>query len=266
MTELVVASFNTHAGIDGWGRRFDVVEVCKQLDADVLVLQEAWIPDHGDGHADQAGRELGYEVRALPLAAAMMLPPHQRPGRGWGPSGHDPLHPRRLWVGGGETAQRRRRQRFGSLGEEGTWGLAVLSRLPVRGTEAIELGHLHRDFTRRAALALDVELAGVRLRVVGTHLAHLSHGSPAHLWSLRRQLPDARTPAVLAGDMNLWGPPIAAALPGWRRAVRARTYPARRPHSQIDHIFATRAVTVIRGEVLALGDSDHRPIRARLAL
>jgi endonuclease/exonuclease/phosphatase family metal-dependent hydrolase len=55
-------------------------------------------------------------------------------------------------------------------------------------------------------------------------------------------------------------------LPGWRRAVRARTYPSWRAHSQIDHIFVNRAVEVISGEVRRVGNSDHWPIRARLAL
>jgi endonuclease/exonuclease/phosphatase family metal-dependent hydrolase len=66
--------------------------------------------------------------------------------------------------------------------------------------------------------------------------------------------------------MNFWGPPLSLALPGWRRAVRARTYPSWRPHSQTDHIFVTRAVEVISGESVAVGRSDHLPLRARLAV
>jgi len=64
--------------------------------------------------------------------------------------------------------------------------------------------------------------------------------------------------------MNFWGPPLSLALPGWRRAVRACTYPSWRAHSQVDHIFVTPAVKVISGESVAVGNSDHLPIRARL--
>jgi endonuclease/exonuclease/phosphatase family metal-dependent hydrolase len=66
--------------------------------------------------------------------------------------------------------------------------------------------------------------------------------------------------------MNFWGPPMSLALPGWRRAVRTRTYPSWRAHSQVDHIFVTRAVEVISGASVAVGKSDHLPLRARLAI
>jgi endonuclease/exonuclease/phosphatase family metal-dependent hydrolase len=46
--------------------------------------------------------------------------------------------------------------------------------------------------------------------------------------------------------------------------VRACTYPSWRAHSQVDHIFVTPAVKVISGESVAVGNSDHLPIRARL--
>ena len=44
------------------------------------------------------------------------------------------------------------------------------------------------------------------------------------------------------------------------------SYPAHRPHSQIDHILVRDDMTVLSGEVLAETPSDHRPIRARLRL
>ena len=72
----------------------------------------------------------------------------------------------------------------------------------------------------RGAIVADIDLPGAAgpLRVVGTHLAHLSQGSPRHIAALRRTL-NAMTPvpSVLAGDMNLWGPPLVLLLPGWSR-------------------------------------------------
>ena len=118
---------------------------------------------------------------------------------------------------------------------------------------------------RRAALLAVVEVAGCPITVVGTHLAHFTHGSPVLLERLRRRLPRPDRPGVLAGDMNFWGPPLTLALPGWKRAVRARTYPSWRAHSQIDHIFVTRPVELISGDALRIGNSDHWPLRAQVA-
>jgi endonuclease/exonuclease/phosphatase (EEP) superfamily protein YafD len=64
--------------------------------------------------------------------------------------------------------------------------------------------------------------------------------------------------------LNFWGPPAAALLPGWRRAVRGRTWPAHRPHSQIDHVLVRDDVEALGGEVLPDVGSDHRPLRVTL--
>ena len=44
-TTFSVASFNVHAGIDGWGRRFDAVAACDDIGADILVVEEDWVAD-----------------------------------------------------------------------------------------------------------------------------------------------------------------------------------------------------------------------------
>ncbi|HZD64537.1 MAG TPA: endonuclease/exonuclease/phosphatase family protein, partial [Acidimicrobiales bacterium] len=102
--------------------------------------------------------------------------------------------------------------------------------------------------------------------VVATHLAHLSRGSLLQLHRLRAHLPGAGEAAVLGGDMNMWGPLLAANLPGWRRAARGRTWPALLPHSQIDHLLVTPRVGVVGGGVLPDIGSDHRGLRAVLRL
>ena len=50
-TVLSIANFNMHCGMDGWGRPYDYVAAIASLDADVIVLEEAWTPsgDGGDG-------------------------------------------------------------------------------------------------------------------------------------------------------------------------------------------------------------------------
>jgi endonuclease/exonuclease/phosphatase family metal-dependent hydrolase len=267
MAELVVATFNIHAGVDGWGRPFDVVASCEKLDADVLVLQEAWTPDGEEGLASCVAAALGYEAHEIPLADALLTGPPEDPGAGWGPRGGGYAQTRHLRVAGAEELGH-----MGVLGQEsealkGTWGVALLSRLPVRRVEAIGLGQLRKDHGKtRAVLVAEVEVGTSVVTVAGTHLAHFLHGSPLLVARLRQLLPRPSEAGVLVGDMNFWGPPLSLALPGWRRAVRARTYPSWRAHSQIDHIFVTKPVEVISGDSPAVGNSDHRPLRARLAI
>jgi len=265
MPELVVATFNMHAGIDGWGVPFDVVECCGQIDADVLVLQETWTPSDGEGLAGRVARSLGYEVHEFALADALLLESAAPAGKHWGPSRGYPVHSRHLWVGEAAELNNVRRWRGDYAPRPGTWGIAVLSRLETRRVEAIDLGRLPRDSaSRRAGLVAEIALESSSVTVVGTHLAHFMHGSPVIFERLRSKLPGSDQPAVLAGDMNFWGPPLSLALPGWRRAVRARTFPSWGAHSQIDHIFVTRPVEVVSGEAVSAGNSDHLPLRARL--
>jgi endonuclease/exonuclease/phosphatase (EEP) superfamily protein YafD len=103
------------------------------------------------------------------------------------------------------------------------------------------------------------------LTVHGTHVSHLLQGSPVHYRELSRALARGGRPAVLAGDMNLWGPAVSLQLPGWRRVVRGRTWPATRPHSQLDHVLVSGFVTG-SGAVLGPLGSDHRPVRAELVV
>jgi endonuclease/exonuclease/phosphatase family metal-dependent hydrolase len=173
--------------------------------------------------------------------------------------------------------------------ELGTWGIAVLCRLPIRRTWTIELPQLHGDAARRGAVVVEVLLQGVdhAVPVVGTHLAHIRQGSPRHIAVLRRRLraeglgrvaarhgggADERAGegagrGVLAGDMNMWGPPLVALLPGWSRVVRGRTWPTwlPRPVAQSDHVLVSGGIEGT-GSVLRVGGSDHLPVRAELVI
>ena len=242
--ELTVASWNVH-----WGRGmkllkfppFDVVEGCRRLDADVLVMQESWVPDDDphSGHHVQVARDLGYEVHAVPLGRAVAGEAPRVVGRADG-------DPRR---------------------GTGDWCLAVLSRLPVTSTATTWLPQLRADPTNRAVLRVDVEVDGTPLTVHGTHLPHLEIGSPTLTRSLRACLAPVDTPAVLLGDMNMWSWCIGLMVPaGWQRAGRGRTFPAPWPNSRLDHLVHTPSVEVCHIEVVRDTGSDHRPIRARLRL
>jgi endonuclease/exonuclease/phosphatase family metal-dependent hydrolase len=266
---FALATFNLHAGIDGWGRPFDVVAACRGLDADIVVLEEAWRPDGEPGQAAEVAAALGYDVVEHPLAGGRRAGPHPDADHRWmraldwrGPS-HALYLDSELPLSGRVTGSPRYRAAV-----PGRWGIAVLSRYPIVDHRVVDLGRPRRDRARRAALVVRVAVGGRPLCVVGTHMTHISYGSPLHFRRLHRLLEAevGKGPAVLAGDMNLWGPPVAALMGGWHRAVLARTWPAWRPHSQVDHILVRGAVQVLGGGALAMAGSDHRPLRARLAL
>ena len=239
MAELTLGSLNLHMGRGSGGHDapfYDVVTACKEVDTDVLVVQEAWVPDGEDGDVLAVAAGLGYRV-AVTFAVARA-------------ECHD---------------QVRLVARSGDAGDGG-WQVAVLSRLPVvdRGVVPLE-PQLARDPGRRALLVTTVEVGAGTFTVCGTHLPVPKDP----VWrlgpSLRRALPPADRPAALAGDMNMWGWCVdRLAGTGWRRAVRGRTYPARRPHSQVDHILVSPPVEVAAAEVIPQVMSDHRPIRAKL--
>src|ERR1039457_916270 len=150
MPPLLGATFNLHAGIDGWGRPFDVVASCSRLDADVLLLQETWTPEGGEGLASLVATSLGYEVHEVPLSDALLLEAAKVVGTRWGP--RNSRRNRSLWLGDAEDLSHVRRARWGKA-RAGTWGIALLSRLPVRRVETIELGRLRRESAKRRSAA-----------------------------------------------------------------------------------------------------------------
>jgi len=277
--EIVVASYNVHGGVDGWGRPFDVAGVCRRIDADVLVLQEVWSPDHGRSLAEDIGEELGYDVSSFSLSRCRMFsPPDPVPTQSsWGPKPWGGTRP-------GRGMDLRRKERSPGQGpgpgrpsssvrrvrRVGTWDIAVLTRVERVSTEIWDLGSLRRDVGRRAAIVVDVIAPGHHDRpvtVVGTHMSHLSHGSPAQYRRLARTLRIRRGDVVVTGDMNLWGPPLTAIFRGYSRAVRARTWPTWRPIVQSDHVLVSKGlVERCTGEVLDFTGSDHLPVRARIEL
>jgi endonuclease/exonuclease/phosphatase family metal-dependent hydrolase len=286
MPSVVVASYNVHGGVDGWGRPFDVVEACRAIEADVLVLQESWGADGRQSVAQRVADALGYRLTELTLARGRIAVPTVPPGRPWGPRLWDRTHfgmrldrrHRAPSTGGGSASTNDAtgvaaapRSTTDLAIERGTWGIAVLTRLEVRASRTFYFGQLPTDPARRGVIVTELAPApgAPSLHVVGTHLAHLSQGSPRHIAVLRRAVRDlVGAPAVLAGDMNLWGPPLSLLLPGWSRAVRGRSWPtwSRWLLAQTDHLLVSRALRATSGEVLRVPGSDHFPVRARIPL
>jgi len=272
--DLTVATFNVHCGVNGWGRPYDLAAACRLIDADVVVLQEAWSPSEGKGTAQTVGEALGYDVVSRPFAEGWLFQPGpDAPVRSsWGP---------KPWTRARAIRAIRRRARAGggragpdgsawpSGFQSGTWDLSILTRIPVARVDILDLGKLRLDPVRREAVALTVRPrgdGGSAVTVVGAHMSHVSDGSPLQFRRLSRLLPAGDL--VVAGDMNMPGPPLRALLPGLRRVVRGRTWPAWRPVVQSDHIVASAGLAArAEGAVIdAASGSDHLPVRARFVV
>lgn len=256
MTELTVVTLNLHGGqrnrrisLPRLGQHgppperassngaFDVSGALRAFDADVLVLQEVWWPDNGTADVDIVAADCGGTVHAATFGRAIVEPwPHiigMRRGRACG----------RL-------------------------GIAVVSRPSARLVDTLAVGDVPGDpAVRRCALHVALDVEGHDLDLIAVHLSsRLPYAPPMQLRRLRRQLPPPDRRTVIVGDFNLWGPAVTAMLPGWRRAVRGRTWPAHRPHSQIDHVLVRDDVEVVDAAVLDEIGSDHRPVRVGLRL
>jgi len=241
MAELTVVTFNTHYGLRSLhdhATPYDLGAVLGDLAADVMSIQEVWRPDGIRGVVDDFADQHGYVLHHV--------------------------------VTGRATCRRRRWPHHHPDGE-GTIGTAILTRVAARREPDVLVGPTIGDPAPRRAVVhvvIDGDDDTSPLHLVGVHLtSRLPHGPPLQLRRLSGALPGRGTAAIVAGDCNFWGPPVATLLgDGWRRAVTGRTWPARRPHSQIDHVLVRpRDVGVLSAEVGADVGSDHRPVRVRVA-
>ena len=121
MPELTIASYNIHWGHlpkRRGGGPFDVVEACRRLDADVLVLLESWAPDDGAADHQRVAEALGMAVACdVSLARSVVdlavrtvgrprLASHDSPPAGGhhavdGPAPHVHVADERCWHAGG---------------------------------------------------------------------------------------------------------------------------------------------------------------------
>jgi endonuclease/exonuclease/phosphatase family metal-dependent hydrolase len=251
---LVVGTCNVHGGVALSGGSIDLGSVLGQLAADVLVLPEVWCPAGRDRPAlpstelhvwwQPFGRGWRWTERRPPTRGCRR-PPVVLDGPPSRPFGRAPREPG---------------------AEPGTVGLVLASRWPAQQVERWDLGRLPRDRVQRWALRVELATPVGALGVVGVHLAHLSQGSPLQFRRLRTLLADLDAPALVVGDFNLFGPLVERLLPGHRRAIRARSWPARRPLAQPDHVLVPRdgPWQPEATAVLAPLGSDHRPLRVVL--
>ncbi len=263
-----VATFNLHAGVDGWGRPTRVLEEVKDLGADILILPELWRADEGHDFFEDLRSSLGFEGGFAPLANGERVTSGVG-GPGWQPrfahfvGEHGLFFKEHRPLTSSQLAARALVEHI----ESGTWGIAVLSRFLVEEFNVIPLGRLPREKVKRALVVARLNDAGRSFYVLAIHGAHISHGSYAQYRRVNEIAAtlDAGVPVLLGGDFNSWRPLLRLFLPGWRSMAKARTWPAHRPHSQIDHIFA-RGPWIQKGSFTRDGGSDHLALIADVEL
>jgi endonuclease/exonuclease/phosphatase family metal-dependent hydrolase len=152
-------------------------------------------------------------------------------------------------------------------------GLVILAalRVDVRRTGFVALSRTPR-LQARALVTAEVAVAGRPLTVGCTHLGLEAAERERHAGELRRVLGPARSPVVVAGDMNAepGSPPRVTLAEGWADPCRAPTFPARNPRRSIDAVLAGPGVEIVACEVPDVPGvaqaSDHRPVLATLRL
>ena len=232
---LSFASLNAHCGIDHRANSYSVKAAIAALDADVVLVQENWREHGGESVAARAAADCGYGayteldlVADTPLADLEVVRPP-------------------------------------APDETGAWGLAIMSRVPWRSTTTIPLGAAPSDVVGpRYAQVVEFDLPGGVLRAVNVHLTHRLRHGPAQLRRLLTGLAGG-PPTVIGGDLNMCRPVVWLARP-YRPVVRGRTFPARRPLAQLDHLLAGPGVVASEPRVGPAVGTDHRPVLARLGL
>ena len=265
-----VATYNVHGGVDAWGRPVDAVGEVARLEADVILLQENWVTQTGDSVARSLAERVGATVLEVPLAHGRRARPHADAGSDWQrhraflDGDHALFVDSELPLRGSLASS----DRFADA-EPGSWGIAVVSRLPVTSWRILDLGRRQRDRAHRRVLLVQVAAPGGMVEIACVHMSHLIHGSPVQIRSLNRILGGRSAThgtTIIGGDMNCWATPLRLLLPGWQRAASGPTWPAWRPHSQLDHLLVGRRLSVLSGSVIAAKASDHLPVKATLAL
>ncbi len=270
--EIVVANFNIHAGIDGWGVEFGAAKACSNLDADVLVIEEDWVSeDPSESIGASVARDGGYAILTVSLSAARrrrQIPSPSARHRPWQPRrGRGFIRPLIIDGPPGSKRARATHQELAMPVTSGMWATSLLSRLPILHSELIDLPKLRVEPAHRRAILATLDTGGgTSMTVIGVHLGHLTQGSLRQMRTLRRRVATVRGPAMLVGDLNCWGPPLRLTLRGLHDAVKGATWPAWRPHSRIDHILVSDPALVVFSEVVPDAGSDHLPIRCVVQL
>lgn len=164
--------------------------------------------------------------------------------------------------------------------EEEKYGDAILTALPAR---LIRAGQLPSIGEPRGAIWMAVDIGGVELHVVNTHLGLRRRERVAQIAALHGPgwLGSAAAhsaPTVFLGDFNSTGSSaIYRSIARDWHDVQLRdgtkpkaTFPSRFPVLRLDHIFVSKGIrtldAAVHSDILARVASDHLPLLATLAV
>jgi endonuclease/exonuclease/phosphatase family metal-dependent hydrolase len=145
----------------------------------------------------------------------------------------------------------------------GHYGNALLTRRPVLDVRHIDLTVYRRE--PRAALDVDLDIDGVTVRVVVTHLGLLPGERRTQVRRLLDLLGESRAgTVVLCGDINEWfavGRPLRWLHARLGRTAGVATFPAAFPVFALDRIWVNPRTALDRFQA-----SDHLPVIAEIRL
>ena len=157
----------------------------------------------------------------------------------------------------------------------GQYGVAILSRLPIRATEHRHFKNL-REAERRGLIRAEVSFHGRKLHFVTTHLDYqYDDGRLFETQQLLAALKDTKDSLIVVGDFNdvPTGKSYQLMLEGFEDAWiegggqdQGFSYPADKPSKRIDYIFTRRGdqVRAKRAWIVNTLASDHVPVVADL--
>ncbi|MGW5237943.1 endonuclease/exonuclease/phosphatase family protein [Monashia sp. NPDC004114] len=247
-----VATFNILNGRVPSDQHVDpsgLAESVRRLDPDILALQEV----------DQNQSRSGFRDLTTVAAVAMGAHHHRFVAAIAGTPGA-------TWVAATGAEQP----------DDAAYGIALLSRLPVRTWEVVRLEpvpvrvplrfkgrhgiYLVHD-EPRVALVATVETPEGPVTVANTHLSFMSWWNGRQLRRVVRALDRTPGPVVLVGDLNM-EPARAHRITGLEPAASHPTFPQDVPAEQIDHILLGPGIMVGGSGAEALPISDHRGLWA----
>lgn len=157
-------------------------------------------------------------------------------------------------------------------GDGESYGIATLTRLPIRSSRQLRLPQRYRSEPRSSLITVLGWGTDHVVEVINTHLSLLFKERPGQVAAIAAEM--ANEALIVAGDFNMtpWSPAYRALRHGsfLHSATRfARTWPAPAPFMPLDHILYRGRVQLVHASPWLGGPartaSDHLPVVLELA-